>query len=100
MLDPDALVALVGRFAAAAQIVSPLPDAVHGLVQLAIRHTDTQEYLFYINHSAQSVTVPLGKADGALVAVDLGGSTLTADALTLPATGVAVLGRARTAARS
>ena len=43
VLDPDALVALVGRFAAAAQIVSPLPDAVHGLVQLAVRHTDSLE---------------------------------------------------------
>jgi len=98
VLDPDALVALVGRFAADAQIVSPLPDAVHGLVQLAVRHTDSMEYLFYINHSAQTVTVPLGKADGRLEAIDLGGSTLAADSLTLAATGVAVLGRARTAA--
>ncbi|WP_104162383.1 beta-galactosidase [Cryobacterium sp. N22] len=98
VLDPDALVALLGRFAAAAEIVSPLPDAVHGIVQLAVRQSDSTEYLFYINHSDTAVTVPLGTADGRLVAVDLGGSTLAADSLTLPATGVAVLGRARTAA--
>ncbi|MGO4783081.1 beta-galactosidase [Cryobacterium sp. W22_MBD10_FK3] len=98
VLDPDALTALVGRFAAAAEIVSPLPDAVHGIVQLAVRHTDTTEYLFYINHSGHAVTVDLGKADGTLVAVDLGGSTLAADSLTLPATGVAVLSRTRTEA--
>jgi hypothetical protein len=42
--------------------------------------------------------VPLTAADGQLTAIDLGGSTLSADALTLPATGVAVLRRTRTEA--
>jgi len=98
VLDPDALTALVGRFAAAADIVSPLPDAVHGIVQLAVRRTDATEYLFYINHSGHAVTVDLGRADGHLTAVDLGGSTLAADSLTLPATGAAVLSRSRTEA--
>ncbi|ANP71412.1 beta-galactosidase [Cryobacterium arcticum] len=94
--DRAALVALVGRFATDAGIHSPLPEEVHGTVQLALRQSDTREYLFYINHSALAVTVPLGAADGDLTAVDLGGSTLAADSLTLPATGVAVLSRART----
>ena len=101
VLDRDTLTALVGRFAAEAGIVSPLPAEVHGLVQLAVRQGDTEDYLFYINHSAQPVTVALTGAGGDLAArdlaaLDLGGSTLTADSLTLPATGVAVLRRART----
>jgi beta-galactosidase len=96
VLDGSALAALVGRFAAAAGSRSPLPAEVHGRVQLAVRQSDAEEYLFYINHTAQPVTVPLTPADGPLSAVDLGGSTLAADALTLPATGVAVLRRPRT----
>ena len=67
-----------------------------------MRHTDSLEYLFYINHSAQAVTVALtgtggdgtGSAGTALTGLSLGGSTLAADSLTLPATGVAVLRRA------
>ncbi|MET0955692.1 MAG: Beta-galactosidase C-terminal domain, partial [Cryobacterium sp.] len=97
VLDPAALEALVGLFATDAGISSPLPTEVHGSVQLAVRQSDTTEYLFYINHTARSMTVMLGATD-ALTAVDLGGSTLTAEALTLPATGVAVLRRARTEA--
>jgi beta-galactosidase len=100
VLDGSALEALVGRFAADAGIRSPLPAAVHGRVQLAVRQGDAEEYLFYINHTAQPVTVPLTPADGPLSAVDLGGSTLAADALTLPATGVAVLRRPRTESRA
>jgi beta-galactosidase len=100
VLDRVALPALVGRFAADAGIRSALPAEVHGSVQLAVRQGDTEEYLFYINHTASTVTVPLTAADGAVAALDLGGSTLTAEALTLPATGVAVLSRPRTEARA
>jgi len=96
VLDRDALVALVGRFATDAGVTSPLPAAVHGAVQLAIRDGSTLEYLFYINHTARAITIALTPADGRLEAVDLGGSTLAADSLTLPATGVAVLSRTRT----
>ncbi|TFC08247.1 MULTISPECIES: beta-galactosidase [unclassified Cryobacterium] len=95
VLDREALVALVGRFAADVGIASPLPSDVRGTVQLAVRETDTFEYLFYINHSAHAVTVALTPFDGCLTAVDLGGSTLAAGSLTLPATGVAVLSRPR-----
>jgi beta-galactosidase len=98
VLDPAALAALVSRFAADAGIRSALPAAVHGRVQLAVRRSDTTEYLFYINHTATTVTVPLTDTDGPLTALSSGGSTLTADALTLPATGVAVLSRPRTEA--
>jgi len=94
--DRQTLHGLLGLFAADAGIASPLPAEVHGSVQLAVRQSDTQDYLFYINHSAQAVTVPLSAADGPLTALELGGSTLSADSLTLPATGVAVLGRPRT----
>lgn len=99
VLDRAALTAFVGRISADAGLSSPLPEDVHGSVQLAVRQSDTEEYLFYINHSARAVTVALSPADGALAALDLGGSTLAADTLTLPATGVAVLRRPRTEAR-
>jgi len=99
VLDRDALVALVGRFAADAGIHSDLPTEVHGTVQLMVRRGADADYLFYINHSAQAVTVALtptgGSAAGStLTGLSLGGSTLAADSLTLPATGVAVLRRA------
>jgi beta-galactosidase len=106
VLDRDALVALVGRFAADAGIHSDLPTEVHGTVQLMVRRGADADYLFYINHSAQAVTVALTGTGGAgtgtagtsagtaLTGLSLGGSTLAADSLTLPATGVAVLRRA------
>ena len=94
--DTVALATLVGRFAAQAGIVSPLPAAVHGSVQLAARQSDTHDYLFYINHSEEVVRVA-GVTGSGLIGIDLGPATLTDGELDLPRFGVAVLRRSREA---
>lgn len=88
-LGPAGLAGLLPRLLEPAGVRSELPGAARGRVELAVRRSATDRYLFLVNRTDEPV--PLTGLTGEVLTGDLGGGDGAADGRTLPPRGVAVL---------